>query len=100
MTIESLSPLGIDLHYRQVISPNHKTGSFTADDTGNHDFLFAGRGKSTVNIAIDNPANQALSWTLYGMHEADGEVGDPGTFLIDNDLIDLASKGDDGFIGY
>jgi hypothetical protein len=100
MTVETLYALGEQVHYRQAISPNHQHGSFTGDDTDNHDFLFPGRGKSTLNIEVDNAPNQALTWALYGMHEADGEVGDPGTFTIDSGSIDTAGKGDEGFMGY
>jgi len=100
MTVESLSALGVNVHYRQTISPNHQYGSFTADDTDNHDFIFQGRGKSVISIAIDNPANKDLSWTLYGMHESDGEVGDAGTFTIDSGTVSSGNKDDEGFVGY
>ena len=100
MTIETTSALGVEVHYRQAISPNHQKGSFVGDDTDNHDFIFKGRGKSTVNIEVDNAPNAALTWTLYGMHEEDGEVGDPGTFPIDNGTIDAADKADEAFMCY
>jgi hypothetical protein len=100
MTVESLSVLDLNVNYRQAIMPNHQSGSFTGDDTDNHDFVFQGRGKSTVAISIDNAPNKELTWTLYGMHEADGEVGDAGTFQVDTGAIALASKSDEGFIGW
>ena len=100
MTVESLSALGVDVHYRQAISPNHQQGSFVGDDTDNHDFIFKGRGKSTLGLLIDNAPNAELSWSLYGMHEEDGEVGDPGTSLIDNGAVAAADKADEGFIFY
>lgn len=94
MTDESLSPLGVDVHYRQTISPTHKEGSFVANDTDNHDFRFAARGKRTITVAIDNPSDQTLTWSLYGMHEADGDVGDAGTFEVDvTNTILTAAKG-------
>lgn len=83
MTIETFSKLGEEVHYRQTISPNHYSGSFVGNDTDNHDFLFKARGKRTVTVAIDNPTDQTLTWSLYGMHEADGKVGDAGTFEVD-----------------
>jgi len=100
MTVESLSPLGVDVHYRQVISPNHKHGSFVGDDTDNHDFIFQGRGKSCPQIDIDNPSNAELTWSLYGMHEEDGEPGDPGTYLIDTWVVDAAGQYDNAWFGY
>ncbi|MFA5429840.1 MAG: hypothetical protein WC329_01620 [Candidatus Omnitrophota bacterium] len=101
MTIESLSPLdNLDVHYRQAISPNHQTGSFVGDDTDNHDFVFQGRGKSCPQIDIHNAPNKELTWTLYGMHEKDGEVGDPGTYQIDTGAVDAAGQYDDAWFGY
>ena len=100
MTDEALSALGVNVHYRQTISPNHQTGSFVGDDTDNHDFRFPGRGKSTLNIEIDNAPNAELSWALYGLHEEDGEVGDPGTFPIDSGAISAADKADEAFMCY
>lgn len=100
MTVESLIPLGVDVHYRQVISPNHQTGSFIGDDTDNHDFIFKGRGKTCPQIDIDNAPNAELTWALYGMHEEDGEPGDPGTYLIDTYTVDAAGQYDDAWFGY
>jgi len=100
MTVESLSVLDLNVNYRQAIMPNHQSGSFTGDDTDNHDFVFQGRGKSTLGIDLDNAPNKELTWTLYGMHEADGEVGDAGTFTIDTGAVALATKMSEGFIGY
>ena len=100
MTVETLSALGTDVNYRQTIMPNHQTGSFVGDDTDNHDFVFRGRGKSCPQIDIDNAPNAALTWTLYGMHEEDGAVGDPGTMQIDTDSIDAADQFDDAWFGY
>ncbi len=97
---EQLLPLGLDVPYRQAIMPKHQSGSFIADDTDNHDYRFSSRGKSNVAFSIDNPANQTLTWTLYGMHEADGEVGDEGTFELDTDSILTADKASELFAGY
>ena len=94
MTIEALTPISEDVHYRQAISPKHESGSFVGDDTDNHDFLFKARGKRTITVAIDNAPNAELTWSLYGMHEADGEVGDPGTFELDvTNAIAATAKG-------
>lgn len=101
MTVETLSALDEpQVHYRQAISPNHQSGSFVGDDTDNHDFIFQGRGKSVLNFQLDNAPNDTLSWTLYGMHEKDGEVGDAGTFEIDSGTVAAADKADEGFMGY
>jgi len=83
MTVEALSPIAVDVHYRQAIQPKHEEGSFVGNDTDNHDFIFAARGKRTITVAIDNAPNAELTWSLYGMHEADGDVGDVGTFEVD-----------------
>ena len=95
MTVETLSPVGEQVHYRQSISPNHLSGSFVGNDQDNHDFKFKARGKRTITVAIDNPTDQTLTWALYGMHEADGEVGDVGTFEVDvaNDILTAAKGG-------
>jgi hypothetical protein len=94
MGIETLTRLGVDVHYRQAIQPQHKVGSFTGDDTDNHDFLFSARGKRTTTISIDNAPNASIVWSLYGLHEVDGEVGDAGTFEVDiTNTITAATKG-------
>lgn len=100
MTVESLSVLDLQVHYRQVISPNHQSGSFVGDDTDNHDFIFQGRGKSVLNFQLYNQTDQTLTWTLYGMHESDGTVGDAGTFEIDSDTVLTGARADEGFMGY
>lgn len=100
MTVEALTNNGPEVHYRQAISPTNKSGTFAGDDTDNHDFIFQGRGKSVLNISIDNAPNKDLTWTLYGMHEADGDVGDAGTFELDTGEIGDTEKADEGFIGY
>lgn len=97
---ETLSVVAEEVHYRQVIAPNHQSGSFTADDADNHDFRVSARGKSAMNFHIDNPANVALSWSFYGLHEKDGEIGDAGTFLLDTGAVAAADKGDEGFVNY
>ena len=53
-----------------------------ADDTDNHILKVDGRGKGRLAISVDNPANQTVTVTIYGMHAATGAVGDVGTFLI------------------
>ncbi len=101
MTVESLSALDKPVvHYRQAIAPNHQAGSFVGDDTDNHDFVFEGRGKSVLNFQVNNAPNDVLTWTLYGMHEPDGTVGDVGTFQIDTGTIAAADFADEGFMGY
>ena len=100
MTVEALSTLGVEVHYRQAISPNHQTGSFVGDDTDNHDFVFKGRGKSIPQVDVDNAPNAELTWTLYGTHAEDAAVGDPGTMQIDTGAIAAADKFDDAWFGY
>ncbi len=90
---ESVSPLGVDVHYRQTLSPNYETASFTADDTDDHIIQCPSRGKGRLTVAVDNPANQALTVTVYGMHALAGAIGDVGTFPILPSLsIAAASK--------
>lgn len=76
------TPLGKDVAYRQSQSPSYVYGSFVADDTDNHILKVDGRGKGRLAISVDNPANQTVTVTIYGMHAATGAVGDVGTFLI------------------
>ena len=76
------TPLGNDVAYRQSQSPSYVYGSFVADDTDNHILKVDGRGKGRLAISVDNPANQTVTVTIYGMHAATGAVGDVGTFLI------------------
>jgi hypothetical protein len=99
MTVETLTALNVDVHYRQVIAPKHESGSFLGDDTDNHDFIFSGKGKSVLNFSLDNAPDQALTWTLYGMHESDGDVGDVGTFQVDTDSVTAASKAEEAVVG-
>ena len=95
MTVETLSTLvPRSVSSRQTIMPDHQYGSYVADDTDNHDFLFAGRGKAIITVAIDNPSDKNVVWDLYGMHEADGEVGDAGTFEVDmTNTVTQGTKG-------
>lgn len=94
MTVETLSPLSdYKPSYRQALIPNHLSGSFTGDDEDNHDFVFQGRGKQAVQVAIDNAPNAELTWSLYGMHSADGAVADAGVFEVDvSNALAAASK--------
>ena len=80
-TALTMSPGG-QVHYRQVISPEALSGGFVADDTDNHIAKVDGRGKGRFTVAGDNPANQTVTITVYGMHSATGAVADAGTFQI------------------
>lgn len=82
VTVETISPLGHDIQYRQVISPNYLTGTFAADDADNHQFKVDTRGKSKVTVAVHNPADKDLTVTIYGMHTATGVIADAGTHSI------------------
>jgi len=99
-TVESVLVLGVSVSYRQAVMPSHLTGSFLGDDTNNHDFKFSSRGKPVLGVELDNPCNDVLSWSLYGMHSATGTVGDAGTFLIGSDTVDAADKASEAFLGY
>ena len=71
------------VHYRQSIEPWYYKGSFVVDDTDNHDFRFAGRGKGRLSIAVDcKDVDKVLTVTLYGMHVITGSVGDTGVFEL------------------
>jgi len=78
----TVTPLSKDVPYRQAQMPNYLTGTFVGDDTDNHDMRVDGRGKGRSTIAVNNPCNQDLVVTVYGMHAVDGAVGDAGTFLV------------------
>ena len=82
MTVETTSVVAKDVHYRQVTAPSYLTGTFTQDDTDNHDFILDARGKGRLTVAVNNPGNQSLTFTVYGMHASGGTVGDAGTFVI------------------
>ena len=86
----TMSKAGGDVHYAQTISPNPLTGTFVADDTDNHIAKVDGRGKGRLTVAVDNPANQTVTVTVYGMHSATGAVGDAGTFLIGSFTVTAA----------
>ncbi len=100
MTIEAITSDKLDVHYRQAIAPMSSRGSFLADDTDNHDFNFPSRGKSILGITMDNPADQALTWTLYGKNDEAGVVGEPDVVQLDTDAIAAASKANEGFNGF
>lgn len=97
------TPLGVDVPYRRVISPNHLQASYSTQDTNNNDIRFAAGGKSIITISIDNAPNKALTGYLYGMHEVDGDVGDAGVFLLDDVesiSVALADKEVVSYVGY
>ena len=100
MTVETLSPLDLNVHYRQAIRPNHLSGSFAGDDQDNHDFVWEARGKSVVSFAINNATDKQMTWALYGMHASNGTVGDAGTFSIDSGTTAAGGQTDEGYIGY
>ncbi len=79
--------------HRQAILPNNLSATFTADDTDNHDYRAAGKGKGRLSVAVNNPANQSLTVTIYGAHSATGEVGDAGTFSIGSFTVANATQG-------
>ena len=92
--VETIAPLGVDIHYRQAGAPNYLAGSFLGDDTDNHDFKFASRGKGgRMAVSMDNAPNQTVTYTIYGMHSATSTVGDAGTFQLHTGTIVAASKG-------
>lgn len=68
-------------------TPAYLTGSYVADDTDYHAFVFDARGKGRFSYCVDNASNKDVVVTLYGTHASDGEVGDTGTFAIDSSGI-------------
>ena len=82
MTVETVSPLGEQVQYRQVISPNYLMGTFVIDDNSNHDFKLDARGKSRLTVFIQNPGDQVLTVQVYGMHSETADVGDVGVKQI------------------
>jgi len=77
-------PSGHDVSYRQTIMPSYSSGTFVGDDTDQHAFKVDGRGKGNLTYSVDNPTNQTVTITLYGMPSATAEVGDTGVCLITN----------------
>ncbi len=98
MTVELLSVSADQranpVHYRQALSPSHKEGTFVADDTDNHDFYIDARGKRNIRVAINNPSNQTLTWSLYGLHDKDAAYDAVGSFEVDvTNTINTLTKG-------
>lgn len=85
------SPLGIRSEYRQTIMQDCIMGSFVADDTDNHQLKVKSAGKGRLTVAVDNPANQTITATIYGMHAAAGAIGDVGTFLVGSFTVTAAN---------
>lgn len=87
----SLSPIsGLVGSHRQAILPDSQSGTFVGDDTDNHDCKFTGKGKGHLTLAVNNPCNQTVTATIYGMHSATGAVGDAGTFSIGSFTVTAA----------
>lgn len=95
VALNLLSVSGLVGSHRQAILPDAQSGTFVGDDTDNHDCKFAGRGKGKITVAVDNPCNQTVTATIYGMHSATGAVGDVGTFSIGSFTVTAA--GDKGY---
>ena len=94
VVVESVSALGSQVHYRQAISPGHLQGSFAGDDTDSHDFKVDARGKSRLNVFVENPCNQNATVAIYGMHSATATVGDVGVKQIGSSLtVNAATNG-------
>jgi hypothetical protein len=68
--------------YRQVIKPSYVKGTYTADDTDNHDFRADGRGKGRYTVQVDNPSNRVVTLDVYGAPDITAEVGDADVLQI------------------
>ncbi len=91
----TMSPVsGAPSSHRQVILPNLQSGSFLADDTDTYIAKIDGRGKGHLLVAIDNPSNQTVIATIYGMFSATGAVGDAGVFPINAGTITVSAAAD------
>ena len=86
VVVETVSLLGEQVHYRQVIAPNYLTGTFVINDADNHDFKIDGRGKSRMTVFVQNPGDQVLTVQVYGMHSETATVGDVGVKQIGGDF--------------
>lgn len=80
--------------HRQVILPSLVKSSFLADDTDNYILKIDGRGKGNLLVAIDNPANQTVIATLYGMFSAAGAIGAADVFPISGGTITVTAAAD------
>jgi len=78
---------------RQVQMPNPVTATFDADDTDNYDARLEGWGKGRFSVVVDNPANDIVTATVYGMFSSDGDVGDADVFEIGSFTVAAADKG-------
>ena len=93
VVVETVSSLAKEVHYRQTISPTHHYGTFVSDDTDDHQFKVDGRGKGRLSVSVNNPGNQAVTVTVYGLHTSTGVIADAGSFLIGSFAVNAASKG-------
>lgn len=87
MPVETVTPLGetYSVAYvrdAQTTSPRYLIGTFVIDDNTNHDFKLDGRGKSKLSVFVQNPGDQVLTVSVYGMHDPAGDVGDVGVKQI------------------
>ena len=97
---ETMTPLGVDVAYRQTISPDYLTSSFTADDADDHIFKVNGRGKGRMTVCVDNPANQSLTVTVYGMHSVTGAIAGTGVVELGEVANDSQFTVANAAIGY
>ena len=67
-----------DVPYRQVERPNHASASYVGDDADDHDFRVDARGKSKLNVVVNNATDKTLSTQVYGAPTKTAEVGAAG----------------------
>ena len=79
LTPASISP---GTHYRQALQPVYASAVFAGDDSDNHDYIVAGRGKAKFTGGVHNATNKTVTVQLYGAPAADAEVGDAGVMTL------------------
>lgn len=68
--------------HRTAELPHSLTGTFVINDSDDHEFIFAARGKGRFTIGVDNPGDQILTVQVYGLHAADAAFDDVGSFPL------------------
>lgn len=78
--------------YRQTIRPVDLEGTLATNDTDTHDYRVDARGKAKMTVAVDNPANQAVTVTVYGLNDSASVVADTDTQTVGSFTVSNASR--------
>ena len=80
----------------QTGMPRHVTGTWTQDNTDNHDFHYDAAGKTNHSLLVDIlTADETVTVTVYGAHAIDDDVGDTGVISLGSFTVTDAEDLDD-----